>query len=256
MKKKIVALCLVACLAVIAVAGASLAYFTSEDSADNVFSMNGVEIKLEEEFEQNSILYPGAKVNKDVYVTNIGTAPAYTRVHIAIPTALDDGDPNFDASQNFLHFNFTKASYADGQWSWLPEFSEGAGYKGNGAGNWNFYQTEIDGVDYNVYVVTYRTALEAGAKTATQALDQVYLDTTVDCVINRNDNGEIVSYTYADNKGNDVTLTVEEAKNVTIKVFAEATQTEPFDNAYDALNAAFGTPGSANYVSPWDKPAA
>ena len=35
MKKKIAALCLVACLAVMAIAGASLAYFTAEDTADN-----------------------------------------------------------------------------------------------------------------------------------------------------------------------------------------------------------------------------
>ncbi len=241
MKKKILALCLVVVLAVTAVTGATLAYFIDTDNAENVFTMGNVEIELEETYEQNSTLVPGLDINKDVWVENVGTEEAYVRVHMAFPAKMDDGDPSFNASKNFLHWNFESAAYADGQWSFLPEYSEGTGYKGNGAGNWNFYTTTIDGEKYNVYVATYRTAVAAGEKTATNALDKVYLDKTVDGVTN-----EDGSVTYKDTKGNEVTLTAEQLKNIQIKIIAEGTQVDTFENAYDALNAAFGVPGTYN----------
>lgn len=251
MKKKIVAICLVACLAVMAIAGASLAYFTAEDTADNVFTMKGIKVELNEEFEQGSELLPGLDINKDVFVKNTGSSDAYVRVHIAIPAALDDGDPSFAAYNNFLHFNFTNESVEAGQWSWIPEYTDGVGYKGNGKGNWNYYPATIDGIDYGVYVVTYRTALKAGEQTATQALDKVYVDKNVDCEWDESTNG----FVYTDTKGNTVAPSqfADENGNVTIKVFAEAAQTATFENAYDALNTAFGTPGSEGYVAPWNK---
>ena len=48
MKKKIVALSLVLCLAVVAVAGMTLAYFTDEKEAENVFTVGSVKIELYE----------------------------------------------------------------------------------------------------------------------------------------------------------------------------------------------------------------
>lgn len=248
-KRKIMVMALALCMVAILAVGGTLAYFTSEDSADNVFTMGNVEIDLQEDFEQNSNLQPGLDINKDVRVQNTGTNDAYVRVHLAIPAIMDDGDPSFNASQNFLHWNFASESVADGQWSWIPEYTEGTGYKGNGAGNWNFYTQKIDGVDYNVYVATYRTALKSGETTATDAITKVYLDTSVNAVANKDEEGEVISYTYTDNKGNKFTLTTEEAQNITIKVWAEGTQTATFKNAYDALNAAFGVPGSYN---PWN----
>ncbi|MBQ8559229.1 MAG: hypothetical protein IJ439_04520 [Tyzzerella sp.] len=256
MKKKITAICLVASLAIMAITGASLAYFTAEDTADNVFTMKGIKVEINEEFEQGSELLPGLDINKDVYVTNTGSSDAYVRVHIAIPAALDDGDPSFAAMNNFLHFNFEKASVDDGEWSWLPEMSAGTGYRGNGVGNWNYYTTTIDGIEYAVYVVTYRTALEAGVQTATKALDKVYVDTSVDCEWVADETHEDGGYyVYEDNKGNEVTLAdiSADGENVQIKVFAEAAQTATFTDAYDALNTAFGNPADADYVSPWNK---
>ena len=68
MKKKIVAICLVAVIAVMAIAGASLAYLTDTDDADNVFAVGNVQIKLVEQqrdenggledFEDNKTLMP------------------------------------------------------------------------------------------------------------------------------------------------------------------------------------------------------
>lgn len=248
MKKKITVMCFIACLVVLTIAGSSLAYFTAEDSVDNVFAMKGIKVDINEEFEQGSELLPGLDINKDVYVTNTGDTNAYVRVHIAIPAALDDGDPAFAAYNNFLHWNFTKDSIADGQWSWLPEMTDGTGYLGNGKGNWNYYTTKIDDIDYAVYVVTYRTALEAGEQTATQALDKVYVDTSVDCEWDEEKN----CYYYTDDKGNVVYPSDYSTDgNVTIKVIAEAAQTATFADAYDALNTAFGVPGS---YDPWNLP--
>ncbi|HJA58249.1 MAG TPA: BsaA family SipW-dependent biofilm matrix protein [Firmicutes bacterium] len=252
MKKKIIVLCLVACLAVTAVAGATLAYFTAEDSADNVFTMKGIQVEINEDFDpENAELLPGLDINKDVWVTNTGTTDAYVRVHIAIPAALDDGDPSFNASNNFLHFNFTEDSVQPGQWSWTPEMNEDVGYRGNGEGNWNYYTATIDGIDYGVYVVTYRTALAAGEQTATTALDKVYVDKSVECVWN----AEKECYEYTDTKGNIITPDrfADANGNIKIKVFAEAAQTATFTDAYDALNTAFGTPGSDGYVAPWNR---
>lgn len=246
-KRKIILLATTVCMIAILAVGGTMAYFTDNDKVDNVFTVGNVKIALEEEFEQESPLYPGLDVNKDVYVANNGSVDAYVRVHIAIPASLDDGDPAFDASKNMLHFNFTDESVADGQWSWLPTYSTGKGYKGNGAGNFNYYTTKIDGVEYAVYVVTYRTALKAGEVTKTQALDKVYLDKKVDATATIDGR----SVTYTDDKGNSVTLPANKGTaSISIKVVAEATQTATFTDAYNALNTAFGVPSTAS--NPWN----
>ena len=248
-RKKLVALIMVLALAFTTLVGGTLAYFTDEDDATNVFTMGNVEIDLLEDFEPYSNLQPGLDINKDVSVRNTGSNDAYVRVHIAMPANMDDGDPRFDASRNFLHFNFDMDSVVYGQWSWLPTYSAGTGY----GSDWNFYTQNIDGKDYNVYVVTYRSALASGEETGTDAITKVYLDKTVDVVETektKDENGEdvVVSYTYEDTKGNRIKLSVEEAQNIQIKVIAEGAQTATFENAYDALNTAFGVPGTYN---PW-----
>lgn len=48
MKKKIMAMCLVVALAVVAIGGATLAYFTDTDAAKNTFTMGKVDIVLDE----------------------------------------------------------------------------------------------------------------------------------------------------------------------------------------------------------------
>lgn len=244
MKKKTVSLCLVLALLVTAAIGGTMAYFTDTDNETNTFTVGNVKIDLWEEFEQKDAqdITPGKKVNKDVYVTNEGTNPAFVRVHLAVPTALDDGDPSFNASQNFVHWNFSRESVAAGLWSWIPEYTEGTGYLGNGPGNWNFYQTTIDKKEYNVYVATYRTALPAG-ETTKDVITQVYLDATVDCTVNEEDG----TVTYKDTKDHEVTMGIEETFD--IKVFAEAVQSEGFSDAYAAFAASYPAIGSYN---PWD----
>lgn len=250
-KRKILMLALSICMVAILAVGGTLAYFTDDDTADNTFTMGVVDIEIEEVFEQESELFPGKDVNKDVFVVNTGSNNAYVRVHIAIPACLDDGDPTFAAYNNFLHFNFTNESVAAGQWSWIPEYTEGVGYLGNGAGNWNYYTDTIGGVEYAIYVVTYRSVLAPGAKTSTAALDNVYLDTSVDAEYNEDKTAII----YTDDSGKTAELAINEdgKVNFDIKVWAEATQIETFDDAYEALNTAFGDPQAAGYVSPWNQ---
>lgn len=230
MKKKIVTCCLVAALLVIGVIGASLAYFTDKDAKDNVFTTGNVDISLQENFEQNSKLLPATGsaqngtlengVTKEIMVKNeLKSEDAYVRVHIAIPSILDDGASTFDAKNNVLHFNYDSDSIGAGKWDWSR--TSGAPYQGD----WNFYTTTIDDIDYNVYVVTYGTALKAGETTPEKAMHQVYLDSKVT-------NADITK--------------IKEAlgDNWEIKVVAEGAQAAGFADAYAALNAGFGVPGT------------
>ncbi len=100
MKKKIFALCLVALLAVTAVTGATLAYFTDTDDASNEFTVGNVDIELTEpkwdttgkaEAEDS---YPGEPLAKDPTVTNVGKNPCFVRISV---TNLDQFTEQFGA---------------------------------------------------------------------------------------------------------------------------------------------------------------
>lgn len=236
MKKKIVAFAMVFALAAVAVVGGSLAYFTDTDAKDNTFTTGNVKIELIENFGDNDPTTPekllpatGSAqdgtlengITKEVTVKNTGSEDAYVRVHIAIPNVLDNGSDTFDAGKNVLHFNFAKDSIGEGKWDWSK--TSGTPYEDD----WNYYETTINNVKYNVYVVTYGTALKTGEVTPEKAMHQVYLDSKV---------------TNADVEKINETLD----KNWKILVVAEGTQAAGFEDAYSALNTAFGVPGSYN----------
>ncbi len=236
MKKKIMALCLVVALAVTAITGATLAYFTDTDAKENTFTTGNVEIELIENFGDNNPETPekllpatGSAqdntlengITKEVSVKNTGSEKAYVRVHIAIPSILDDGADTFNAGNNKLHFNFAKDSVGEGKWDWSK--TTGAAY----TGDWNYYETTVGNIKYNVYVVTYGTALKSGEVTPEKAMHQVYLD-------NKTTNEDIDAYKEA------------LGENWQILVVAEGAQEAGFENAYDALNTAFGVPGKYN----------
>mgnify|MGYP000454696148 CR=1 FL=1 len=67
MKKKLVTVCLVACMAVTAVAGGTLAYFTDEAKKDNTFTVGNVDITLNEDNwdGENAKLVPHATIKKE-----------------------------------------------------------------------------------------------------------------------------------------------------------------------------------------------
>ena len=256
MKKKITALFLCVALAAIAIVGASLAYFTDTDNETNTFAVGNVKIDLIEQergenglqpFTQNKKLSPivgsaqGEKdelgmptaknyVDKMVTIENTGSEKAYIRAYFAIPSALDDGYETFNAGMNVLHFNFGNkvengviTSTEGVEWIWTHD------------GKWNYFETTIDGIKYNVYFADYYQAVDAGATTE-QLVQGVYLDKTFDIK-----DGNCYAF------GEEVTLDDGwDWNNVSCPVFAVACQAEGFDSASEAITAAFG----ANY-NPW-----
>ena len=239
MKKKMLVTTMVTLLIAIALIGTTLAYFTDTDSKSNVFVSGNVAIELVENFGDNDPATPekllpavGSAqagtlqngIKKEVSVKNTGTEEAYVRVHIAIPSILDDAVPEFDASKNVLHFNFASDSIGAGKWDWSK--TTGTAY----TGDWNFYEATIDGKEYNVYVVTYEAKLAAGAETPEKAMHQVYLDS-------KTTNADVTAINEA------------LGANWQIKVLAEGVQAAGFTDAYNALNTAFGLPGA--YTVDW-----
>lgn len=261
MKKKILSIALVVAMIAVIAAG-SLAYFTDKDSATNTFTSGNVNINLIEQergangtlqpFTQNKKLYPivgsaqGEKdalgmptaknyVDKIVTVKNTGTEKAYIRAYFAIPSALDDGYETFNAGLNVLHFNFGNkvvngavSSTEGAEWIWTHDNNK-----------WNYFETEIGGIKYNVYYADYYQAVAAGATTE-QFIQGVYLDKSFDLR-----DGKCYAF------GKEVDLDNGwDWNKVSCPVFAVACQAEGFDNANDAMNAAFG----ANF-NPWETPA-
>lgn len=255
-KNKIVAGCAVVALSALLV-GSSLAYFTDTDNKTNTFTVGNVKIDLVEQqrdgngaledFDQNKGLYPiigsaqGDKdefgmptaknyVDKMVTIKNTGSEAAYIRAYFAIPSALDDGYETFNAGMNTLHFNFGN-KVVDGvvsstygvEWNWQHD------------GKWNYFETTIDGIAYNVYYADYYQAVDAGAVTE-QFVQGVYLDKSFDI---KEDGAYAFGKKLALDEGWDW-------NKVSCPVFAVACQAQGFDSASEAIEAAFG----ANY-NPW-----
>ena len=247
MKKKVLALCLVIALAATAIIGGTLAYFTDTDKETNTFTAGGVTIDLIEQqvnenhteledFEQNQVLMPivgsaqGEKdnfgqpvaanyIDKIVTIKNTGKSAAWVRAYFAIPSDLDDGYETFNAGANILHFNFGNE---DGvptngvQWNWTH------GTK------WNYFETTIDQVSYNVYYADYYQTLPAG-ETTEQFISGLYLDSNVDMK-----NGA-----YIDPRYPNADLSILNG-TVSCPVMAVAVQAAGFDSADAAITAAFG----------------
>ncbi len=88
MKKKILSICLVAVIAVLAITGASLAYFTANDTEENVFTVGNVSIDLKEDkWEAPANAVPGVAYDKDPIVYNEGDNAAWIRVNVTIDNA-------------------------------------------------------------------------------------------------------------------------------------------------------------------------
>lgn len=270
MKKKILSIATCAAFAACAMIGGSLAYFTDTDNATNTFTVGNVTIDLIEQergvkdgqqtlvdFTQNKKLYPivgsaqGEKdslglptaknyVDKVVTVKNTGSEAAYIRAYFAIPSALDDGYDTFNAGANVLHFNFgnkmvdgTPVSTYGAEWQWKQANDK-----------WNYFETTIGGIAYNVYFADYSTTVAAGATTE-QFVQGVYLDKSFDSKTVPDANGGKTTEYYAFGEK----LTLDQGwnwNNVSCPVYAVAVQAEGFDNATAAIDAAFG----AQY-NPW-----
>lgn len=250
-KRKILTLAMTLAMVAILAIGGTLAYFTDTDSKTNTFTTGKVNITLVEDYVQDSKLMPGTSkdgnaVKKEVYVKNESDSEtSYVRVHIAVPSALVD--QNLNSYNDMLHWNFKAADWAPKGWSLKPTYTANDnGWTDNGWANNNAYTTQINNVDYTVWVVTYRTALGAGETTPGAAMTQMYLDWRVDT-----NDGKTYTKANYDANGNKLTgtmsYTLPTDGKIPVLVVAEGTQaTDNFANAYDALNAAFGKPGTYN----------
>lgn len=88
MKKKIVTLCVVICLLAVAAIGGTLAYFTDNETATNVFTMGKVDIELTEtEWVAPDAVYPGIAYKKNPVVKNVGDDSAWIRVDVTLSDA-------------------------------------------------------------------------------------------------------------------------------------------------------------------------
>ena len=263
-KKKIITLALVAIIAVMAVASASLAYLKDEKGVDNTFTVGNVKIELIEKqrkivdgeksakledlenFEQGKKLLPivgSAQGTKDAiglstaknYVDKIVTVRnldenAYVRVYIALPAALDSVG---DASKNIIHIN-------------QPGKDTFVGLDGTTAGKaftWTDMEmvgtATIEGVLYNVYYSTYEDMLKKDETAGCAAYVGLYLDKDVsydgeNWVVTRNGETTVIDFDLS--------------KGVTIPVYAVGVQADGFESADKAIDSAFGAD-----FNPWNK---
>ena len=247
MKKKIVALCLCVALAVVAIGGATLAYFTDTDAKTNTFTVGKVDITLNETFDENNAkLMPGVDVNKDVSIQlNAGSSDAYVWYLWKIPADLDSIDGT-TGTNNALHVNSlgstwdkyrenrnywaddqTEALPVDQTWDHDPETELGltAGPEGY------LYTETIDDVDYHVYAVLYHGKLTAGDETS-QAMTKVYLDTSV----NQDEDGYYQIIRKGEQAGQKHRLP-SLPDNAKIIVEAYAIQADGFADVYEAYKA-------------------
>ena len=267
-KRKLLLVALSLCMVAILAMGGTLAYLTDTDNQTNVFTVGKVSIVLNEEervkddngdfteelkdFKQSKKLFPlvgNAQtdpevaglpisenyVDKIVTVTNTGSEDAWIRVYFAIPSALDDGYDTFNAGLNILHFNFGKNTVTDESttvaneggnwWDWKTE-----------AGNWNYFETTIDDIRYNVYFADYMKTTAENEVTE-RFLNGVYMDSS----FNFNDAGVQMAFNN--------TFAVDAAwdwSNVTCPVIAIAAQAAGFDTPDDAFDTSFG-----EQFNPW-----
>lgn len=112
-------------------------------------------------------------IRKLVSISNKGEKDAYVRLHLAIPSLLNN---NETASKNALHYN-VKAKYLEkGAWNWSDSMDrDPVTFVKND--NWNRYFININGIDYDVYIIAYESILKSKASTV-PVIYQVYLDTS------------------------------------------------------------------------------
>ena len=154
------------------------AYFISNPEAFAEIGFEGAVCQYVDRCASGQLLVPGTSetntVIKSMRVRNLGKDPAWVRLFIAIPTALDEIDVDPGEKDCMLHFEVPEASLAEGGWNFGKDSDREAGdYVGDSG--WNTYETTIGGIAYNVYVVTLETALNPG-QLSSEAIFQVFLD--------------------------------------------------------------------------------
>lgn len=236
MKKKVLTVAVIVALVALVVSS-SLAYFTADDAANNVFTVGSVKIEIYEndratddvaiDFGPLTPVVNAADpandpsyYNKVIDVKNTGINDAYIRTHIAVPAALVD----------YLVLDYGTLT------GWTEQTSSTA---------------TVDGVDYVVYTFDHDAAVSAGDFTA-ELLQGVYLASNVD--LEENANGDL-QFILRDANGNKIdesgfvahTLNADgsyTSANVNVLVASQAIQADGFSGATVALNSGFA-------ANPW-----
>lgn len=116
MKKRMLTAALaLCCLAVLATG--TLAYFTAEETAQNVITMGALKMDLVELNEEGEPwtdvedIVPGMEVTKEAFVKNTGTVDFYTRVKIEKRFVPAQGDELPKLNTGLVELNINKASW-------------------------------------------------------------------------------------------------------------------------------------------------
>lgn len=203
MTKKSLILCVSLVLTLALGLGGTLAFLTDTDAKVNTFTMGNVNIKLEEDYEDDSTLMPGVEVTKAAGIRNVGTNDAYVFMTVAVPAVEDEAIV-------------------------VPAFA--AGYEDS----WNELAAlpiELEGENYLLYTFLYNDALEAGASTG-NLLSAIKLDQHVDY--------NPIDGHYALVDGGVVTELTNALDAGKVYVNAFAIQTNGFDSAENAYDAYLG----------------
>lgn len=178
-KKKILTLALAAMVVVTVIAGTSLAYFTDSKTAKNVITMGNVEITLDEakvdEFGQEltgekadrtdeglsygiNAAYPGAVVDKDPTVHNVGKNGAFIRATVTVKDWKKLADTAYTSANDKNDITLLVGDLGEG-WSVVEA-------------------KETEGSDAVVFVLKYADVLAADADT-TAIFEKVTVPTVI-----------------------------------------------------------------------------
>lgn len=219
--KKIVAIVLAMVLVAVAAVGATMAYLTDTKSVNNTFTMGNVKITLDEADINNPNgdrvtantydIYPGAVVDKDPTVHNVGKNDAYIRAVVTIENGM-----------NWLGL------YNDNVWTAPQEAAFNALINNTLGEGWELVDIKYDmsGPDHPtsdfVATLKYTEVLKPNEDTSAM-FTQIAIPGTV--------------------TGNDVTTRIDQNGEFSINVVAQAIQRDGFDTwedafaAFDAKNA-------------------
>ena len=199
MKKKIIALALVACLAIIAIAGATLAYFTDTDSQVNVMTTGKVDISQNEQqlgengeledFDQNKPLMPMVDnrktedttvVDEDGYF-NDDMANVVDKI-VTVKNEAEEGAINQDAYVRTILAFETATEYEAGTSKVLRNGKEIFDTYIGTLGDFKLLDRDtikVNGVEYVLAVKVYKDPLKP-QKVSEPSLKQIFLSPDAD----------------------------------------------------------------------------
>ena len=209
MKKKILVACLCVALAVLTIAGTTLAYLTSQDKVVNTFTVGNVQIKLDEaKANADGSLAPNAD---RVKANSYKLIPGHTYTKDPMVTVLSGSESSYIK----MTVTFSKAAELDAIFA--PNGADMTSiFNGYDSTNWNYKgNTENATANTRTYEFWYKEAV--AAPTTDVALDALFDSITVP--------GTITS------------TQLETIKGMTITVNAYAIQADGFADAAEAWKA-------------------